>query len=139
MSRFRRRPRGPVIALGVVVAGAVALLVTAALQDTIVYYRTPTEVTQSSASVGQSVRLGGQVVPGTVRHDGVVTEFTLGDGDSTLVVLATGALPDTFREGQDAVVEGVLQPDGTLRAGTVAVKHSNEYRAATPATGRTRP
>lgn len=139
MSRFRRRPRGPVIVLGVVVATAVALLVTAGLQDTIRYYRTPSEVAQSSASVGQSVRLGGRVVPGTVRHDGPVTEFTLGDGDSTLVVLAPGALPDTFREGQDAVVEGILQPDGTFRADTVAVKHSNEYRAATPASGRTPP
>lgn len=128
----RRRPRGPAVVLGGVAAAAVAILVTASLQDTVVYYRTPTEVLQSSDSVGQTVRLGGEVMPRSLRNTGRHTEFTLGDGHTSMVVVATGALPDTFREGQGAVVEGVVEPGGILRASTVAVKHSNEYRRPEP-------
>jgi cytochrome c-type biogenesis protein CcmE len=120
-----RRP-GPVVALVAIVAVGIGLLVMAALRDTVVYYRTPTEVSQASSE--RTVRLGGQVVPGTVMRDGDATQFRLTDGHTSLLVIARGALPDTFREGQGAVVEGALAPDGTFFAHQVAVKHSNEYR-----------
>jgi len=129
-----RRHRGPILALTAIAAVGLALLVTAALEDTVVYYRTPSEIRQSSTFIGQTVRLGGQVLPGSLRNDGADTEFELGDGRAQVRVTSTGALPDTFREGQGAVVEGVLGVDGEFRAKTVAVKHSNEYRA--PASAR---
>ena len=125
----RRRPRTAVVVLVGVVGAAVAILITAGLQDTVVYYRTPTELGQSSAYVGHTARIGGQVLPGSLHSVGGGVEFRLGDGRSAVAVVAPVALPDTFREGQGAVVEGVLQPDGTFRADTVAVKHSNEYHA----------
>lgn len=130
---FPRRRRGPVLVLAVVLVGGTALLVTAALQDTVVYYRTPTEVVQTSSSAGRELRLGGQVVPGSLRTEGVDTEFRLSDGHTAVTVRTPAALPGTFREGEGAVVDGILQPDGTFRASTVAVKHSNEYRAPTDA------
>lgn len=123
-----RRPRSAVLALAGVVVAAVAVLIGAGLSDTLVYYRTPTEIGQSTTSTGKPVRLGGQVIPGSVHHEGTGMTFRLGDGDSEVVVFADGAVPNTFREGQGAVIEGVLQPDGTFRAESVAVKHSNEYR-----------
>lgn len=126
---FPRRRRGPVLVLAVVLVGGAALLVTAALQDTVVYYRTPTEAVQTSSSAGRELRLGGQVVAGSLRTEGVNTEFRLSDGHTAVTVLTPAALPGTFREGEGAVVDGILQPDGTFRASAVAVKHSNEYRA----------
>lgn len=122
----RPRKPGPVFVLAAILAIGIGLLVMAALRDTVVYYRTPTEVVQASSE--RTVRLGGQVMPGTVLRDGGVTQFRLTDGHTSLLVLARGALPDTFREGQGAVVEGALAPDGTFLAHQVAVKHSNEYR-----------
>jgi cytochrome c-type biogenesis protein CcmE len=112
--------------LAAIVAVGIGLLVMAALRDTVVYYRTPTEVAHASSE--RTVRLGGQVMPGTVLRDGGVTQFRLTDGHMSVLVIARGALPDTFREGQGAVVEGALGPDGTFLAHEVAVKHSNEYR-----------
>jgi cytochrome c-type biogenesis protein CcmE len=127
-------PRPVLLLAGIAVVGLV-LMVTAALQDSIVYYRTPTEASQSSAAIGSTMRLGGQVLPGSLRDDGASTEFRLTDGRTAIVVIAGGAIPDTFREGQGAVVEGVLEPDGLFRADTVAVKHSNEYRPPPAGTG----
>jgi len=114
------------------VAGAVvALLVTAGLSGTLVYYKTPTEVAQSTANTGHAVRLGGRVVPGTLHESAGEARFRIADGHGDVPVVVHTALPDTFREGQDAVVDGILGQDGVLRADTVAVKHSNEYRAPT--------
>lgn len=124
-----KRPAGPKLLLAGIVGLGLVLLVTAALQDSIVYYRTPTEASQSSTAIGDTMRLGGRVLPGSLRETGASTLFRLTDGHTDVVVVAAGALPDTFREGEGAVVEGVLEPDGVFRADTVAVKHSNEYRA----------
>ncbi len=41
--------------------------------------------------------------------------------------------PETFREGEDAVVEGRLGTDGVFDADHVVVRHGNEYRPSAPA------
>ncbi|WP_186382943.1 cytochrome c maturation protein CcmE [Amycolatopsis rhizosphaerae] len=124
----RRRRRAVLLLVSISLAG-LALLVVAGLQGTLVYYRTPSAAGAVNAA-GQRMRLEGEVVPGSVGATGELTRFRLSDGRHQVPVVVRGALPDTFREGQDAVVEGVLGGDGTLRCDQVAVKHSNEYRAA---------
>ena len=122
--------RRSLLLLGVVAFAGVALLVVSALQDTITYYRTPSEVAGRPALVGQHIRLGGRVVPGSVEHAGAEIRFSLTDGRREVSVVHQGAPPDTFREDQDAVVEGIPGPDGVFHADQVIVKHSNEYRPA---------
>lgn len=121
--------RRAALLLAVICCAGLGLLVTAGLRGTLVYYRTPSEV-GVARTAEQRMRLGGEVVPGSVRRTDGLTRFRLSDGKREVPVAVRGALPDTFREGQDAVVEGVLGGDGTLRSDQVAVKHSNEYRAA---------
>ncbi len=38
-----------------------------------------------------------------------------------------GILPDLFKEGQGAVTEGELLPDGVFSADTVLAKHDEKY------------
>jgi cytochrome c-type biogenesis protein CcmE len=38
-----------------------------------------------------------------------------------------GLLPDLFREGQGAVAEGKLRPDGVFAASSVLAKHDENY------------
>ncbi|MGW4589741.1 cytochrome c maturation protein CcmE [Amycolatopsis thermoflava] len=131
-----RRRQGPVLLLTAIVVAGLVVLVVAGLQGTLVYYRTPSEAATVAADAGGGrMRLAGEVVRGSVRHSGEVTEFRLADGTRQVPVMVRGALPGTFREGEQAVVDGVLGPDGTLRSDTVAVKHSNEYRAPDEASG----
>jgi cytochrome c-type biogenesis protein CcmE len=120
--------RGPALALAVVVAVAVAVLVASGLHGTLVYYRTPSEVAAAPPGTGTRIRLGGQVLPGSLHEDGGETAFRLTDGRRTIAVVAHGAPPGTFKEGCDAVVEGVLHTDGVFASDTVMVKHDNEYR-----------
>ncbi|MEV0430477.1 cytochrome c maturation protein CcmE [Micromonospora sp. NPDC049836] len=121
-----RRP-GRLALVAVLLAGG-ALLVTGALRDTLTYYRTPAEVLGDPAAIGERVRLGGEVVPGTVHQDGDLVVFRLGGSGQEVPVRQHGVPPETFREGQDAVVEGRLGTDGVFDADHLVVRHGNEYR-----------
>lgn len=112
-------------ALGVL--GLAAALVLTALNDTIVFFRTPTEVAQNQVAPGQRMRLGGLVENGSVAKQGTSVRFVVTDGNSNVTVAYTGMLPDLFREGQGVVAEGMLKPDGTFVADTVLAKHDERY------------
>ncbi|WP_406104799.1 cytochrome c maturation protein CcmE [Micromonospora globbae] len=120
-----RRP-GRLALAGVLVAAG-ALVVAGALEDTLTYYRTPAEILSDPDAAGERVRLGGDVVPGSLRRDGETVVFRLAEAGHEIVVHQRGAPPDTFREGEGAVVEGRLSPDGVFRADHVEVRHGNEY------------
>lgn len=113
--------------VGAVVAIAVAVLAAGGFENTLTYYRTPTEVQRTPPEAGQTLRVGGLVVKGTVRSRGDVVRFRLTDGATDLEVVSTGSPPSTFRAGKGAVVEGRLSGDGVFHAQRVLVRHSNEY------------
>jgi cytochrome c-type biogenesis protein CcmE len=127
-------PRRARLLLLLVVAAGVALLVAAGLQHTLTFYRTPTEVLHRSAG-NERVRLGGEVVPGSLRTDGGRTRFRISDGTTEIPVDQVADLPGTVQEGQEAVVEGVLDRSGVFESDTVMAKHGNEYRPATSTDG----
>lgn len=127
--------RGRLLLLGVV-AGVVALLSVAGLERSLSFYRTPSEVLAGPAPQGR-FRLGGEVVPGSLRTAGGRTRFELGDGARRIPVEQATGLPGTVREGQEVVVEGALDQRGVFESDTVMAKHGNEYRPArTDAAGR---
>jgi cytochrome c-type biogenesis protein CcmE len=53
--------------------------------------------------------------------------FAVTDTKHDIKVSYSGLLPDLFREGQGAVVEGVVAPDGTFVADSVLAKHDERY------------
>ncbi|MFD2795802.1 cytochrome c maturation protein CcmE [Promicromonospora vindobonensis] len=113
------------VVLVVAALGLVGLLASAS-QDGLTYWGTPSELT-AQGSPERDVRLGGLVVKGSVVEAPAGTSFVLTDGATDVTVRYAGALPATVREGEGAVVEGVL--DGqVLHARSVLLRHSNEYR-----------
>ncbi|SCG73197.1 cytochrome c maturation protein CcmE [Micromonospora inositola] len=129
------RRRAGRAALVAVLLAAGGLLVTGALRNTLTYYRTPSEVLDDPAATGQRVRLGGDVVPGSLRHRGDLVVFRLAEDGHEITVEQRGVPPETFREGEGAVVEGSLSADGVFRADHVMVRHGNEYRPSTAPAG----
>lgn len=127
MSRKRRR-----LTLIAVCGGVLALalgLVLVAMRDTIVFFRSPSEV--AAVAPGTRFRLGGLVKTGSVRRlesDGARSvAFEVEDGGASVPVRYGGLLPDLFREGQGVVTEGRLEPGGLFRADTVLAKHDETY------------
>lgn len=109
-----------------VLALAAGLILTA-LNDTIVFFRSPSEIAEHKVAPGARLRLGGLVEAGSVAKQGTAVRFTVTDGNAQVPVTYTGILPDLFREGQGVVAEGVVQTDGSFKADTVLAKHDERY------------
>ena len=126
------KPRSKRLAL---LAGAVALLVGAvalvltAFQQNLVFFHTPTEVSEGKAPTGRTFRIGGLVEEGSIKRaaDGVTVHFAITDTAKVIPVTYKGALPDLFKEGKGAVVQGVMSADGQFTASEVLAKHDENY------------
>ena len=127
---------------GGVVAGLVGYLMVTGMQDSMVYYYTPTElrakstVDPSFADVG--VKAGGRVAPGTVQYNQRTLELTfmlidIEQPETSFPVHFQGPLPDTFQEGGDVVVEGRYTADGGFEATTLLTKCGSRYEAGAEA------
>ncbi len=124
----RKQKRLSVILAGLGVLGIAIGLVLYALSDTIVFFYTPSEITEKGVKAGQRFRLGGLVEQGSVRKgEGTSVSFSVTDTIRTLPVIYAGQLPDLFREGQGVVAEGKLDAGGTFVADTVLAKHDENY------------
>lgn len=135
MSDARRGKRLFVLSGSVVIAAALIYLFYGGIESSLVYFRTPSElVAMGDAAYSSPIRLGGQVVPGSVHWDAEALDlrFRVTDGQTEVAVHSTGAPPQMFRDGIGVIVEGRHSESGTFEATSVMVKHSNEYRAPPP-------
>lgn len=143
LERIGARRAVLIAALGVAVA--VGAFAATNLASSTVYYLTPTEAKERGVAVGQTVRLGGQVVDGSLRIEPAGRSpstdrfiFVMTDGTTTVSVVATSmAVPGLLREGEGAIVEGSFAANGMFVATQVIAKHDEVYTAPTP--GRTPP
>ena len=132
--RGRRRVAAKLSALAVIL-GAFGYLLYGGIGENIVYFLTPGELLVKGASaVDVPVRLGGQIVPGSVTWDAqrLDLRFRVTDGATQIAVHATGAPPQMFRPGIGVVVEGRYDHTGVFNATNLMVRHSNEYRPPAP-------
>lgn len=129
----RRKQRLAVVGIiGLLVVSAIGLMLFA-LNDSIDLFYTPSEIVEGKngqkPQVGQRLRIGGMVVPGSVSRDSesLLVSFDLIDTGPVVTVTFNGILPDLFREGQGIVATGVLTADAQIKAQEVLAKHDEEY------------
>ena len=110
--------------IAVLLSGGV-FLVLSALQDNIVLFFTPSELTPEKTTARQ-LRIGDLVEEGSVQINGLEARFSITDSAAVVNVLYTGALPDLFREGQGIIAQGRFE-DNIFRAENVLAKHDETY------------
>jgi len=115
------------IALGVVALGVATALVLTAFNKNLVFFFTPSQVAANEAPVGRTFRIGGMVVPGSVKRQGVEVHFVVTDTARSMPVVYRGQLPDLFKEGKGVVAQGQLGSDGVFTAREVLAKHDENY------------
>jgi cytochrome c-type biogenesis protein CcmE len=124
--------RGRVVVALALVAVGILWVTAQSLGSSIVYYTTPTELLgRGSAAVGDRVRLGGYVTPGSVEQRGEL-RFIVTDGTTSVTVISSGGAPSLFQAGKGVVVEGTYGRDGAFHADAVLVKHGDQYRPPAP-------
>ena len=121
------KKRGAVVAGGLIAVGVAAALVLNALNSNIALYVTPSDVAAGKSPKGQAYRIGGMVKDGSVKRDNLTVHFVVTDMAKEIPVAYTGILPDLFKEGKGAVVQGKLGPDGSFTASEVLAKHDENY------------
>ena len=122
--------RGAIIAGALVALGTASALVLNALNSNIALYVTPTEVLDGKAPEGRAFRIGGLVKQGSLRRDNLTAHFVITDTVKDINVSYTGLLPDLFKEGKGAVVQGRLESGGQFKASEVLAKHDENYMPA---------
>src|SRR5579862_4936494 len=97
------------------------------------YYHTISEIpTLQAASLHQRMRVSGNVRAGSISHRDGRVDFVLEEQNKTLPVSYVGRdpLPDTFKDGAQALVEGNLTACGNFQAEQVQAKCASKYQAS---------
>ena len=116
----------------VAIIAAVLYFVLTGFQEGKAYYRTLEELDSMGPSVtGKRLRVAGIVTDGSIKRNGVEVTFQLEQENRRLVVRYTGSqpVPDTFKDGVEAIVEGKRRPDGTFEADMIQAKCASKYEA----------
>lgn len=116
----------------VLVLGGFGFLIWGGLGSNLVYFLTPSELlARGEAAYETPVRLGGQVVPGSIHWnaDALDLQFRVTDGSDTLLVQSSGAPPAMFKDTMGVVIEGSYSRDRVFVSTNLMVQHSNEYKA----------
>ncbi len=121
---------------GIIVFLAIGYLGFMGFQSSATYYYTVSEFIEQGDSIyGENIRVNGQVASGSVEQEsaGRMLKFTIVDveGKESLPVVYQGVVPDTFKVGNEVVVEGRLNSDGIFQAHTLMPKCPSKYIPAT--------
>ena len=110
-----------------IIAVGVLVVLLFNLSSNLVYFHTPTELSTEITPSTDRLRLGGQVVAGSVVDTGDMLLLTVTDGRESLVIEHAGVVPQLFDEGQGVIVEGTW--DGSVfRSDTMLIRHDEQYR-----------
>jgi cytochrome c-type biogenesis protein CcmE len=125
----RKQQRLGLLAVGLAALAGATALVLVAFNDNLVFFYSPSDLKAKAVAADRRVRIGGLVEAQSLSRalDGRSVSFRLTDGSTDVAVVYQGLLPDLFREGQGAVAEGKLRPDGVFAAASVLAKHDENY------------
>jgi cytochrome c-type biogenesis protein CcmE len=96
------------------------------------YYHTISELNSlHGMALHQRMRVSGNVRAGSINRESGRVDFILEEQGKTLPISYTGRdpLPDTFKDGAQALVEGRMTPDGRFVAEQVQAKCASKYEA----------
>jgi cytochrome c-type biogenesis protein CcmE len=97
------------------------------MRDGINFFRSPSQVLSEPPAPGETFRIGGLVVEGSIqRGEGTTVSFAVTDTNASVPVTYTGVLPDLFSEGEGMVALGRMEGD-TFVATEVLAKHDETY------------
>ena len=117
---------------GIIILAALVWLGFVGFEESKAYYITVEEYqTMQESLQGKTVRLAGDVVPGSIDRSRPQMEFVIGSGESRIRVRYIGndIIPDTFTDESKALVEGNIAEDGIFQAHRIEAKCASKYEA----------
>lgn len=96
------------------------------------YFLKTTELVSSGPTSEEPIRVNGNVVEGSVVHDGLASTFEITDGETAITVSTQGPLPDSFRDDAQTEIVALGVYDGhQFAASEVLAKCPSKFKAKT--------
>jgi len=115
-----------VLLLSVIVA--IIFLIFNSLKENIVYFFSPTEISQElNISYKDTIRIGGLVKENSLRKEGKIINFIITDLKNEIIVNYEGLVPNLFSEGKGVIAEGKLKDKKYFIANKILAKHDENY------------
>jgi cytochrome c-type biogenesis protein CcmE len=113
-----------------IIVGSLGFLAYSGIQGSTSYYKTIPELRQMGNSAqSRHIRVSGNVQGDSIVRQAGLVKFNLVEEKQTLQVAYEGRdpLPDTFRDGAQALADGRLGPDGVFHASEIQAKCASKY------------
>ena len=102
-------------------------LIFKALEENVVYFKSPTEIKNLPELTTKKIRVGGMVKKNSIITTDTEINFIITDFKNELVVTFKGSVPNLFEEGKGVVAEGFLKDRSYLKAIKILAKHDENY------------
>ena len=102
-------------------------LIIKALEENVVYFKSPTEIKKLSELENKKIRVGGMVKKNSIKTNDTEINFIITDFKNELIVSFKGSVPNLFEEGKGVVAEGFLKDRSYLKATKILAKHDENY------------
>ena len=102
-------------------------LIIKALEENVVYFKSPTEIKNLSELDSKKIRVGGMVKKNSIKTNDTEINFVITDFKNELLVSFKGSVPNLFEEGKGVVAEGFLKDRSYLKAVKILAKHDENY------------
>ncbi len=106
----------------------VIFLVMKALEENVVYFKSPTDIKNLPEIDNlNKIRVGGMVKKNSIKINDKEIFFVITDYKNELLVTFNGSIPNLFEEGKGVVAEGTLKDRKFLNAVKILAKHDENY------------
>ena len=102
-------------------------LILKSLEENVLYFKSPTEIKQSSENITKKIRVGGMVKKDSIILNNEKILFIITDFKNEINVIFAGTVPNLFQEEKGVVAEGVLQDNNLFIADKILAKHDENY------------
>ena len=115
------------IFLILVILSLSTFLILKSLEDSVVYFQSPTEIKISAEINKNKIRIGGMVKKNSILIEEKKLKFIVTDFKNEISVIYSGAIPNLFAEGKGVVAEGYLKDRTFFLATKILAKHDENY------------
>ena len=124
----KHKRRGAFLAVILIALSAATFLMLRAFNENLLFYFLPSQVKEGKAPENHDFRMGGLVLNGSIKKDGLTVHFKVTDLHTSIPVVYTGILPDLFHENRGVIVEGRMTGPDLFTADQVLAKHDAKYQ-----------
>ena len=102
-------------------------LILKSLEENVVYFQSPSEISELTELDGKKIRVGGMVKKDSISLTSDQLKFIISDFKNEIIVTYSGVVPNLFEEEKGVVAEGYLKDRNYLSATKILAKHDENY------------